>query len=200
MAGLFLPFAPKAKAIEMKAIGIKKHHGIGPYEAIDPHDLAKRMEVQIISASWVDTLDPGLRHQLIDEIGHAWSAGSLVVADRTYVLLNPSHSAERHSPTLAEELVHVALGHPKSQLITADGVTMRTCEHDVESEAYAVAVALILPYRTVFNHIHAGEPIETIPSPVPLSNECRAYRTKVSGMWPTAVARRRARQAGSASA
>ena len=31
MPGLFLPFTPKAKAIEMKAIGIKGSHGIGPY-------------------------------------------------------------------------------------------------------------------------------------------------------------------------
>lgn len=199
MAGLFLPFTPKAKAIEIKAIGIKKHHGIGPYEAIDPRDLAALMTVEIVPAAWVDTLDPGLRRQLVDDIGHRWSAGSLVVDGRTYVLLNPGHSPERHSPTLAEELVHVALGHPKSQLKTVGGVPMRTCEHDVESEAYAVAVALILPYRTVFYHIRAGEPVETIPSPVPLSRECRAYRTKIAGMWPTAVARLRARQAGSTS-
>lgn len=198
MAGLFLPFTPKAKTIEMKAIGIKKGHGIGPYEAVDPRDLATRMGVEIIPASWVDTLHPDLYRQLINEIGHTWSAGSLVVDEHTHVLLNPGHSPERHSPTLAEELVHVALGHPKSQLMTVDGVPMRTCQHDVESEAYAVAVALILPYRIVFNHIRAGEPVETIPSPVPLSNECRAYRTKIVGMWPTALARLRARQAGPA--
>ena len=94
----------------------------------------------------------------------------------------------------------MALGHPKSQLLTVGGVHVRTCQHDVESEAYAVAVALILPYRTVFNHIRAGEPVETIPSPVPVSVECRAYRTKVAGMWPTAQARIRARQAGLANA
>jgi hypothetical protein len=199
MAGLFLPFTPKAKAIEMKAIGIKEAHGIGPYQAIDPRNLAALMNVAIIHPSWVDTLDPDLSRQLVDDIGHSWSAGSLVVDGRTHVLLNPGHSPERHSPTLAEELVHVALGHPKSQLMTVDGVPMRTCQHDVESEAYAVAVALILPYRTVFNHIRDGEPVETIPAPVPLSNECRAYRTKIAGMWPTALARLRARQSGTAS-
>lgn len=198
MAGLFLPFTPKARAIEIKAIGIKQAHGLGPYDGINPRELAARMGVEIIPPSWVDTLAPAHRRQLVDEIGRSWSAGSLIADGRTFVLLNPGHSPERHSPTLAEELVHVALGHPKSQLVTVDGVTLRTCQHDVESEAYAVAVALILPYRTVFNHIHSGEPVETIPSPVPVSNECRTYRTKVSGMWPTARARLRARQAGSA--
>ena len=94
----------------------------------------------------------------------------------------------------------MALGHRASELKTVGGVPMRTCEHEVESEAYAVAVALILPYRTVFNHIRAGEPIESIPAPVPLSRECRIYRTKVSGMWPTAQARLRERAARSKSA
>jgi Zn-dependent peptidase ImmA (M78 family) len=194
MGGLFLPFAPKAKAIELKAIDIKKGHSFGPYEAVDPRELATRMGVQVVPPPWVDTLDPGLRGQLINDIGHAWSAGSLAVRGHTYVLLNPGHSRERQSPTLAEELVHVALGHPKSRLMTVDGVPMRTCQHDIESEAYAVAVALILPYRVVFNHIHGGELIETIPSPVPISTECRAYRTKIAGMWPTAQARLLARQ------
>lgn len=191
---LFLPFTPKAKAIEMKAIGIKEANGIGVYDAVDPRDLATRMDVSIIPPSWIDGLDPEHRRQLVVDIGRSWSAGSLAVAGRTHVLLNPGHSAERHSPTLAEELVHVALGHPKSKLMVIDGVPIRTCHHDVESEAYAVAVALILPYKTVFNHIKAGEPMETIPSPVPLSAECRTYRTKVSGMWPTAQARLRAKQ------
>lgn len=200
MPGLFLPFTPKAKAIEMKAIGIKKAHGIGVYDAVDPRDLASRMGVAMVDPSWIDRLDPEHRRQLVVDIGRSWSAGSLVVAGRTHVLLNPGHSPERHSPTLAEELVHVALGHPKSQLIVVDGVPMRTCQHDVESEAYAVAVALILPYKTVFNHIKAGEPMETIPSPVPVSPQCRAYRTKISGMWPTAQARLRAKQSESPSA
>lgn len=200
MSDLFLPFTPKAKAIEMKAIGIKKAHGIGAYDAVDPRDLAGRMGVSIIPEAWIDSLDPEHCRQLVVDIGRSWSAGSLAVDGRTHVLLNPGHSVERHSPTLAEELVHVALGHPKSQLMIVDGVPMRTCQHDIESEAYAVAVALILPYRTVFNHIKSGEPIETIPSPVPLSAECRAYRTKVSGMWPTAQARLRARRASLARA
>lgn len=199
MAGLFLPFTPKAKAIEMKAIGIKQAHGLGPYDALDPRALAGRMGVEIVPAGWIDTLEADHRRQLVDEIGRSWSAGSIAYDERTYILLNPGHSAERHSPTLAEELVHVALGHAKSQLMTVDGITMRTCQHEIESEAYAVAVALILPYRTVFNHIHGGEPVETIPAPVPLSADCRAYRTKIAGMWPTAQARLRARQAASAS-
>jgi hypothetical protein len=191
MAGLFLPFTPKAKAIELKAIAIKESNGIGPYVAVDPLDLARRMDIGVVPPDWFDTLDPGHRRQILDDFGRTWSAGSVVAEGRTYVLLNPGHSPERHSPSLAEELVHVALGHPKSELKETDGLFVRTCQHEVESEAYAVAVALILPYRTVFNHIRDGGAIESIPAPVPVSAACRAYRTKVSGMWKTAQSRGR---------
>jgi len=105
----------------------------------------------------------------------------------------PATRPERHTPTLAEELVHMALGHPASQLMTVGGVPIRTCHHEIESEAYAVAVALVLPNKTVFNHINAGGAIDAIPAIVPLSPEARAYRTKVAGMWNTAQARARSR-------
>jgi hypothetical protein len=85
--------------------------------------------------------------------------------------------------------VHVALGHPKSQLTTVDGVPLRTCQHEVESEAYAVATALLMPYRSTFNHLNDGGTVETIPAMVPVSSECRAYRTKMAGLW--AMARKR---------
>ncbi len=189
MADYFLPFTPRGKAIEVKAIGIKEKHGYGAYDPVDPVDLASRMGVELIPESWFDRLDVDHRRQVLVEMGRDWSAGSLPVAGRTHVLLNPTHSPERRSPTLAEELVHVALGHPRSKLMTIDGVPIRTCQHDVESEAYAVATALLMPYQSIFNHIKAGKSIETIPAIVPVSAECRAYRTKMAGLW--AMARKR---------
>jgi hypothetical protein len=189
MAGLFLPFTPKAKAIETKAIAIKSDYDYGPYDLIDPVELAGRMGVGLIPVSWFDTLEPDHRTQLLVEIGSAWSAGSITVDDWTHVLLNPWHTAERHSPTLAEELVHLALGHPASKLTTVNGVPMRTCQHEVESEAYAVATALLMPYRSTFNHLKAGRDIASIPALVPVSAACRAYRTKTAGLWRIAQAR-----------
>ena len=81
MAGLFLPFAPKAKAIEIKAIGIKTVHGLGPYRAVDPRDLAERMGVELISASWFDFSSPSIvassstRSVHRGALGHWSSAG-----------------------------------------------------------------------------------------------------------------------------
>jgi hypothetical protein len=66
---------------------------------------------------------------------------------------------------------------------------MRTCQHEVESEAYAVATALLMPYRSTFNHLKAGGDIASIPTVVPVSAACRAYRTKTAGLWRIAQAR-----------
>jgi Zn-dependent peptidase ImmA (M78 family) len=140
------------------------------------------MGVAVIAESWFDRLEADHRDELLVDHGRSWSAGSVVVDDRLHVLLNPTHSPERHSPTLAEELVHLALGHPVSQLLVVDGLPMRTCQHEVESEAYAVATALLMPYRSTFNHLNGGGRMEAIPAAVPVSDACRAYRPKMAGL------------------
>jgi Zn-dependent peptidase ImmA (M78 family) len=183
MAGLFLPFTPKGKAIEIKAIAIKRDFGYGPYDLIDPRELAQRMNVVVIPEEWLLRLEESDRSALLVDHASTWSAGSIIVKDRLHVVLNPTHSVERQSPTLAEELVHQALGHPASQLLVLDGTTMRTCQHEVESEAYAVATALLMPYRSTFNHLKDRGTIETIPAAVAVSAACRAYRTKMAGLW-----------------
>lgn len=198
MPDLFLPFSKPAKAIELKAISVKSANGLAPYDAVDPDDLAARMGVSIVPAAWFDSLEPELRDALLEECGTAWSAGSLLVDGRIHVLLNPSHAGTRRTASLAEELMHVALGHPASVLQTVDGVPVRTCRQDVESEAYAVAIALLLPYRVVFNHLNQGGGISAIPAVVPVSEEARHYRVKVAGLWRLAQARAREAVATSA--
>lgn len=192
MAGLFLPMAPKAKAIELQAIKVKRAHAYAPYDAVDPDELARRMEVIVIGEAWFDTLEPGLKRALLGEYSKTWSAGTLPVDGAKHILLNPTHTAARRSASLAEELMHVGLGHPASTLLTVNGVPMRTCSQDVESEAYAVAIATLLPYPTVFNHLKAGGAIDEIPAIVPVSSEARRYRVKIAGLWRMAQARARA--------
>jgi hypothetical protein len=62
---------------------------------------------------------------------------------------------------------------------------VRTCRQGVESEAYAVAIALLLPYRTVFDHFNDGGEIATIPADVPISDEGRRYRVKIAVVGDT---------------
>ncbi len=191
MVGLFLPFAARAKAVEQRAIEVKRRYGYGPYDAIDPEQLAQRMGVLLVPDAWIGTLDVDIQRALLVDNASSWSAATLTVENVHHVLMNPTHSPTRRSPSLAEELVHIALGHPPSQVSIVDGVATRTCRTDTESEAYAVAVALLLPYRTVFNHVDAGQPLDALPTLVPLSPDCRYYRVKITGLWRTYQARLR---------
>lgn len=188
---LFLPFTPEGRRIEEMAIDIKTKHNLGPYEAVAPRDLAQLMDVNIIDPSWFDTLPEHLSVSLLGPFQDSWSAGSIDFNGKLHVLLNPRHAEARQTMTLGEELVHGALGHPKSRLTTTAGMTFRNCEHSIEDEAYSVAAALVMPYQSLFNHVNAGRPIDELLSPAPLSHQAREFRVKRAGLWPTYRARQR---------
>lgn len=192
---LFLPFTPDGARIERRAIGIKRDFGYGPYDPVGPFDLARRMGHEIVADDWWSGVPADLRRAVAERFGRSWSAGSIPVDGRLFVLANPSHAETRRAVSIMEELVHAALGHEKSRLSEIDGLVMRTCDHEVEDEAYAVATALLMPYRLLFQHVNAGEPLDELATPVPLSPECRLYRIKRAGLYKTMRARERGRAA-----
>lgn len=180
---LFLPFTPIGKAIELRAIELKRAHGFGSYAAVDPETLARAMDAHIVDEGWFASLAPALRRAVLVDHRDRWSAGSITVEGQLIILANPRHPETRRTVTLLEELVHHGLGHPKSELTVRDGVVMRTCRHDVEDEAYAVATALVMPYPTLFAHVKAGRAIDELETPAPVSHECRRFRVKRAGLW-----------------
>ncbi len=188
---LFLPFTPRGQKIERLAITIKEDHGYSPYDAVPPLELADRMGIAVVASRWFDGLPRDLADQILADFGRAWSAGSMSCDGTLCVVLNPCHATTRQSVSLAEELVHEALGHPKSRLTHVDGLIVRTCEHSVEDEAYSVATALLMPYESLFHHINGGHPLADLSTPVPVSPECRDFRVKRAGLWPTYQARQR---------
>jgi len=192
MAGsLFLPFTPQGQRIERLAISIKDAHGYGPYDAVSPIELADRMGIAVAAASWFDGFPKDLAAEVLVRFGDAWSAGSISCEGTLCVVLNPGHPPTRQAISLAEELVHEALGHPKSRLVQMEGLLVRTCEHSVEDEAYSVATALVMPYQSLFNHVDRGLPLSDLTTPVPVSAACRDFRIKRAGLWRTYQARQK---------
>lgn len=187
----FLPFSANARDIEERAIQIKQAYGFSRYDLIDPLVLADRMDVPLVAPAWFDQLPVAVVEQLLGPLEGAWSAGSLPVAGRLHVLLNPRHGQARQNITLMEELVHEALGHPPSTLTREGSIAIRTCRREVEEEAYAVAAALLMPYRSTFYHVNGGLPIDTLPSGAEVSSDCRQFRVKTAGLWRLYSARRR---------
>ena len=177
----------------MRAIDLKRTYGLGPYAAVDPVTLAAKMGAHIVGPEWFSTMPSSLRRAVLGEHSRRWSAGSITVDGRLVILANPKHADTRRSVTLMEELVHDGLGHPKSELLHQDGAVIRTCRHEIEDEAYGVATAILMPYRTLFQHVNAGRDLDELPTPAPVSSECRRYRVKTAGLWRVYAARQRGR-------
>ncbi|MBA3779977.1 MAG: ImmA/IrrE family metallo-endopeptidase [Chloroflexi bacterium] len=190
----FLPLSANARAIEERAIQIKHAYGFSPYDLIDPVALADRMSVPLVDPAWLDQLPASVTDALLGPLAGTWSAGSLPVGGRLYVLLNPRHGVARQNITLMEELVHEALGHPPSTLTREGSIAIRTCRRAVEEEAYAVAAALLMPYRSTFNHLNAGLSIDSLPAGAEVSADCRHSGSRLPGCggWPRRGAVKRA--------
>lgn len=189
---LFLPFTAAGKATEETAIRIKDDYGFNPYDAVNPFRLAGRMGVEVVNSTWLPSLPPTMSRPVLEDFGRNWSAGSISCDGTLVVLLNPTHSGSRQLLSLAEELVHESLGHPKSQLVIRDGIGFRTCEHSIEDEAFAVAAALTVPYRPLFNHVNRGLSLESFDSGVPVSLAAVEFRVKRTGLWRTYQSRLKA--------
>jgi IrrE N-terminal-like domain len=151
----FLPFvAGEPARLERCALAAKLCFGVPGGAPLDPWEAAANVGITVLGEAFFETLSDDERHEIFDYGGKHWSAGTLLAEGNAMVFLNPTHDLVRQKVTLAEELAHIVLGHPPSILDGKTGV--RTYDTDVESEAYAVGSAMVLPYQALFNQVKAG--------------------------------------------
>ena len=151
----FLPFVNGEPArLERCALAAKKCFGVPIGDAVDPWKAASNVGIVIHGEEFFAGLAMEERHEIFDYGGKHWSAGTIVAGGKAVIFLNPTHDPVRQKSTLAEELAHIVLGHPPSLL---DGQTgLRTYDVGVESEAYAVGSAMVLPYHALFHYVDGG--------------------------------------------
>jgi hypothetical protein len=151
----FLPFVDGEPArLERCALAAKLCFGVPVLATLDPWQAASNVHITVLGEEFFETLSPEERHEIFDHGGKHWSAGTILGGGKAMIFLNPTHEVVRQKVTLAEELAHIVLGHPPSILDAETG--MRTYDTDVESEAYSVGSAMVLPYQVLFNHVKAG--------------------------------------------
>jgi Zn-dependent peptidase ImmA (M78 family) len=112
--------------------------------------------------------------------GSHWSAGTLIVNGKATVILNPTHDPVRQKATLAEELAHIIMGHPPSRIDPTTG--LRTYDGDVESEAYGVGGAMLMPYGQLFPLCKHAVPLTQIAARFALSIAFTNYRINRAGL------------------
>jgi Zn-dependent peptidase ImmA (M78 family) len=185
---MFLPFTPNGKATELAAIEIKKELQLGPYEPMDPYAILPRIPARLLGAEVFNAMSLEIRKAMLYDEADNWSGlgyGRSEITGEELILLNPTHHPHRQRASLAEEIVHIVGGHPKSRLNQlADGSWRRTVEEQVEDEAFNVGAACIVPYERLFKAIkNDGRSESEIAELYDVSVEYVRFRIKRAGLY-----------------
>lgn len=142
--------------VERRAGRMRAMLSLSPRAALNPLDLAPSLKATIIDLTALDGLSPEDSHQLLVTDSESWSAGSIhLPGGRVGIMLNPTHAPTRRRATLMEELAHIYLEHPPSQLIMVNGLAMRSFKKTHETQAYWVGAAALVPLA-VLEHAQAN--------------------------------------------
>lgn len=178
---VFVPFiGGEAERIERCAVAAKRCLGIGAGVALDPWAAATNVEVEVRGEEFFAALSEDERRQVLEIGGHCWSAGTIIGGGEAIVFLNPTHDPHRQKATLAEELAHIVMGHPPSRIDATTG--FRTYDGDVESEAYGVGGAMILPYGQLFRLVKQRVAAGAIAQRYDVSERFANYRINRAGL------------------
>jgi hypothetical protein len=178
---VFVPFiGGEAERIERCAVAAKRCLGVGTTVALDPWVAAANVDVNVRGEEFFATLAEDERRQVLEIGGHCWSAGTIIGGGEAIVFLNPTHDPHRQKATLAEELAHIVMGHPPSRIDPATG--FRTYDGDVESEAYGVGGAMILPYGQLFRLVKQHVAADVIAERYDVSGRFANYRINRAGL------------------
>lgn len=186
--GLFLPFTSAGKATELRAIEVKKELGLSAYASVDPYAALSKVPALLVPQAALDGCLEMTRQTLLVSNRDDWSAvcyGSVGPTGEALILLNPTHHSNRQRVSLMEEIVHVVLDHPPTELqFDRTKVWVRPYNDEVEAEAYGVGAACILPYRTLFNFVNfQRKNAAEIAELVGVSAAYVEYRIKQSGLY-----------------
>ena len=142
-------------------IATKRVFRLADGSAVDPHAVAGAMGVPVITErDQFAMLPPTLRDAMFGT--REWSAGTLEGRGGPLIILNPIHAPTRLKVTLAEEIAHLVMGHPTSEIDPVIGI--RAYNATVEQKAFSVGGALVMPYGQLFRLAKAGSRFRRSPT------------------------------------
>jgi Zn-dependent peptidase ImmA (M78 family) len=147
---------------------------------LDPYAAAEAVGVRLFGEDFFERFSDEDRLQVLQAGREWWSAGTIINGGDVAVILNPTHDPVRQRTTLAEELAHIVIGHPPSAIDTATG--MRTYDDEMESEAYDVGGAMLMPYGQLFSLCRQPPNVEAIAARYGVSVKFTNYRINRCGL------------------
>lgn len=176
---------PYEEWIERKGQWLRRVAGEGPESPLDIWAVSAKLGFRIVTPREIPNLPEATLSQLLFRGRSEWSGGALALPNGKYVIIvNPHHSDGRNASTIAEEIVHIKLGHKLTRLeFSGQGLPLRSYDRAKENQAKAVAAALLVPYGPLVEAVRKGVPIEEIAAHFRVSPELVKFRLKVKRLW-----------------
>lgn len=185
--GLFLPFTPAGREVELRAIEAKAMLGLAPYASVDPYAVLERVPARLLDSSIISRCKDISQDILLADCADQWSGigyGRIGADGEALILINPTHHPHRQRVTLMEEIVHVLFDHPKTELQLNGSSWQRPYDAAVEKEAYSVGAACIIPYKPLFQSIKdEHRTAEQIAGVFGVSVDYALFRIKDTGLY-----------------
>ncbi len=171
--------------IERKGLWLRRLAGESPDTPLDMRAVAQRLGFRVVIPSEIPGLPPDVVSHLLIRASSEWSGGAIALPNRECVILvNPCHSAARNASTIAEEIVHVKLGHKLTRIeFDGQGTMLRGYDRGKENQAKAVAAATLVPHAPLARAARKRTPIEEIAGHFDVSTELVKFRLKVKHLW-----------------
>lgn len=170
----------KAREYEKSALQIRNFAQLNPTEQLNPFELATKLGMKVVRAQDVPGItEITLKTLLVDKADEWSGASSGEQPDGTvFIVLNSTQSAKRRISTLMEEICHVLLGHQRNRLSTVL-LGARDYHKKIESEAYGVGAAALVPFAGLKLLISKGYSVSAIARHYGVSESLVEYRIKV---------------------
>lgn len=153
---------------------------------LSARQLARHLGIRVWTPDDVPGLQPEARAVLLRNDGtpSCWSAVTLIVGEKTLVILNSSHSPARQASDLMHELAHRIRNHePEEMSISAEGLMLlRAYDKEQEEEADWLAGVLLLPRDALVHIRRQGLSDEEVIAEYGVSKRMYTYRVSMTGV------------------
>ncbi|MFM0100874.1 ImmA/IrrE family metallo-endopeptidase [Paraburkholderia nemoris] len=148
--------------------------------------LAEHLGIRVWTPHDVPGLSNEIRQTLLRNDGtpSCWSAVTLIVGEKTLVILNSSHSPARQASDLMHELAHRIRGHaPEEMSISPEGLMLlKAYDKEQEEEADWLSGVLLLPRDALVDIRRQNLPDEEVIANYGVSKRMYTYRVSMTGL------------------
>ncbi len=164
----------------------RRNLGLPSTAPLRGHQLATHLGIRVWTPDDVPGLPPETRKVLLRNDGtpSCWSAVTLIVGEKTLVILNSSHSPARQASDLMHELAHRIRNHePEEMSISSEGLMLlKAYDKEQEEEADWLAGVLLLPRDALVHIRHQGLSDEEVVAEYGVSKRMYTYRVSMTGV------------------